>query len=116
MPRWTRTRAKKLTRRKNGTFKVWKGGKKKSELKVKRNSFQGIAIHIGYQFKKQFGKTAKVGDVVRTKTKDGSYHKQADWYVRTPHGWRDTGSNVKPSRSKINTVIKKSRSGRKHKK
>ena len=59
MPRWTRTRAKKLTRRKNGTFKVWKGGKKKSELKKKRNSFQGIAIHIGYQFKKQNGRKAK---------------------------------------------------------
>jgi len=74
-PKFTAKRKRALNRRANGTFGPWKGGKTKSQLKKKENTFQGIAIHIGKEFKKQHGRKAKVGEVVRTKRQDGEYHK-----------------------------------------
>lgn len=117
MPPMTPKRKKHLNRRKNGTFGPWKGGKKKSQLKKKRNSFQGISIHLGKEFKRQHGRTMKPGDIVRTKKKDGTYHKQAEWYVKTPHGMRKSRTQFKrPTKAQIKNVIKNSRPGRPHKK
>jgi len=64
-PAWTKKRQKAVVRRKDGTFKVWKGGKRKQDLKKKRNNFHGIAIHLGKEFSRQHGRPAKVGEIVR---------------------------------------------------
>lgn len=106
-------RARALNRRKDGTFGPWKGGLKKSQLKKKSNTFQGIAVHIGKEFKRQRGRVAQVGEAVRFKKSDGSYHKQAEWYVKTKFGWRKarTGQR-KPTQSQITNILKISRKGR----
>jgi len=105
--------AKSMNRRADGTFGPWKGGLKKSELKKKENTFQGIAVHIGKEYKRQWGKVAKVGNVVRFKKLDGTFHKQAEWYVKTKFGWRKsrTGQTI-PNWRQIQTVLKTSRKGR----
>ena len=105
MPKFTAKRESRLIRGADGKFKEWTGGKTKAQLKKKENTFQGIAIHIGKEFKKQYGRVAKVGDCVRFKTKDGSYHKQAFWYIRTKFGWRKHGPN-KPSKAYLKKVKK----------
>ena len=103
-----------LNRRKDGTFGPWKGGRSKKNLPKKRNTFHGIAVHIGKEYKKQNGRKAKVGDIVRTKKKDGSYHGGAWWYVRTPDGWRRSPTGTrKPSRFHVSRLIKNSREGQK---
>ena len=112
MRKWTKKRKAACVRDSKGRFKLWKGGRKKSELAKKENNYQGIAIHIGKEFYRQHKRTAKIGDIVRKKNKDGSYHKGADWYVKTPHGWRDSGSPRKPSAAKIKEICKRSRKGR----
>ena len=109
---WTKKRKRACVRRKDGTFKVWKGGRKKSQLKKKRNTYQGIAVHIGKEYVRQHGRAGKVGAIVRKKRKDGNYHQGADWYVRTKYGWRDTGSPVKPSRARIRRLCARARKGR----
>ena len=101
-----------MVRRKDGTFKVWKGGRKKSQLKKKRNTYQGIAVHIGKEYVRQHGKATRVGGIVRKKRKDGHYHQGADWYVRTKYGWRDTGNPRKPSRARIRQICRRARRGR----
>ena len=85
---WTKKRQKAVIRRKNGTFKEWKGGRDLKDMKKKENNFQGIKIHIGKEFKRQHGRTAKIGETVRTKNKDGTYNKNAQTYIKTPKGWR----------------------------
>lgn len=111
---WTKKRAKKLIRAKNGKFKKWIGGAKKSEMKKQENNFQGIAIHIGKEFKRQFGRVAKVGDIVRKKKANGTYHLGAMWYIRTPNGWRKSHTEfIKPSKSQIKARIAGSRKGQK---
>ena len=112
MRKWTRKRSSRLIRAKNGRFKKWRGGRTKSQLKKKRNTFQGIAIHIGKEYKRQHGQPARVGSIVRTKRKDGGYHRGADWYVKTRHGWRDSGSPTKPTRAKIKRICARARTGR----
>ncbi len=94
---WTRARKKACIRNSDGTFKRWKGGKKKSELKKKENLVKGIKIHIGKEFVRQHKRIAKVGDIVRTKKSDGTFHKGAFWYIRTKKGWRRYGKH-KPSK------------------
>lgn len=110
--RWTPKRAARCRRRADGTFREWTGGKTKAELKKKENTAHGIRVHIGKEFVRQHGRTARVGECVRFKTKDGTYHEQADWYVRTPHGWRDTGSNRKPTRTQIKRICDRARPSR----
>jgi len=86
--KWTKKRKKALNRKKDGKFGPWKGGRKKSEMAKKENTFQGIKVHIGKEYKRQHGKIAKIGSMVRKKKKDGTYHKGAYWYIRTKKGWR----------------------------
>jgi len=105
--KWTPEREKACVRNKDGTFKRWKGGKKKSELKKKETTAHGIKIHIGKEFKRQHGRKAKIGSIVRKKKKDGSYHKGAYWYIRTKNGWRVCPSkHKKPSKTYINKIKK----------
>jgi hypothetical protein len=107
MPTWALSRESKVRRRKDGTFKAWPGGRPD-----KRNSsFRGIHLHINNDFKAQHhGRAPRVGDVVRHKNKNGSYHEQAEWYIKTPYGWRKslTGKN-KPSAAQVKNQIKRSR-------
>ena len=106
-------RARSMNRRADGTFGPWKGGLKKSQLKKKENTFQGIAVHIGKEFLRQHNRLSKVGDCVRFKKLNGTYHKQAEWYVKTKFGWRKsrTGQTV-PNACQVKTVLKTSRRGR----
>ena len=98
-----------LNRRKDGTFGPWKGG----ITKGKYTSFHGTMVHIGQEFKKQKGRRARVGDLVRTKNKNGSYNKNAVWYLKTKFGWRRAGTGArKPTRADINKRLKTARPGR----
>lgn len=108
----TPSRKKSLIRDSKGRIKKWKGGKSKKDLKKKKNNFQGISIHIGNEFKKQNGRTAKIGDSVRTKNKSGSFHKSAEFYVKTKNGWRSTGNQKKPTKAEIKKLNENSRKGR----
>lgn len=112
MRAWTKKRKRACIRRADGTFKKWRGGRTKSQLKKKRNTYQGIAVHIGKEFFRQRRRRARTGDIVRKKKKDGSYHRGADWYVKTKYGWRDSGSPIKPTRAKIRRICARSRKGR----
>ena len=112
MPKLTAKRRAALNRRADGTFGPWKGGARLKDLPKQENTFQGIAVHIGKEFSRQHGRTAKVGECVRTKKADGSYHQQAEWYVRTVHGWRKHGPK-KPTAAEL-TLIRQGRS--KHRK
>jgi len=109
--RWTGNRQAACVRDSKGRFKTWIGGRRKSQLKKQQNNFQGIAIHIGKEYKRQRGRPAQVGAIVRKKKSDGSYHRGAFWYVRTPNGWRKFGSR-KPTTSQIRRICTKSRKGR----
>ncbi len=113
MTKLTKARKRKLTRRADGTFKSWKGGKSKGQLKKKKNTFQGIATHIGLEYKRQHGRVAKVGDIVRTRKLDGSFHKGAFYYIKTRNGWRKSPTATrKPTKAQIRRVDKNSRKGR----
>ena len=106
-------RARAMTRRPDGTFGPWKGGQRKGQLKKKANTFHGIAVHIGKEFKRQHGRPAKVGDIVRFKRSDGTYHKQAEWYVKTKFGWRKSRTGQKrPGAGQIRKILTISRKGR----
>ncbi len=111
MGTWTAKRQRACMRRRDGTFKKWRGGRTKAQLKKKRNTFQGIAVHIGKEYVRQHGRPARVGAIVRKKKLDGSYHRGAFWYVRTPNGWRKSGPR-KPTRAKIRALCRRSRKGR----
>ncbi len=112
MRRWTKKRKSRLIRDTKGRFKRWTGGRTKSQLKKKRNTYQGIAVHIGKEYARQHGRAAPIGSAVRKKRKDGKYHRGADWYVRTKHGWRDTGSPMRPSAARIRQLSRNARPGR----
>lgn len=55
-----------------------------------------------------------MGDVVRKKNIDGSFNKNAEWYVKTPFGWRKANApnKRKPTAADIRRVMGKSRKGR----
>lgn len=78
----------------------WKtqAGEKKGHRET--GSFHGIKTHIGKEFERQKGRVAKIGDIVRTKKSDGTYHKGAFWYIKTRKGWRKFGLK-KPTKSQI---------------
>lgn len=101
MTGWTRSRARALTRDAKGRFKRWKppAGEKKDTSR-KTGDFHGIKTHIGKEFEKQRGRVAKLGDIVRTKKADGTYHRGAFWYIKTRRGWRRFGLK-KPTRAQI---------------
>ena len=109
-----KSRRKKLERNPDGTFKRWKGGQDIEDLPDKdRSNAHGVAVHLGKEYKRQHGHTADTGDIVRTKTKDGTYHKQASWYVMTPHGWRESPTKKKkPTKREIARICDAARPGR----
>ncbi len=39
--KWTKARAAKCIRRPDGTFKVWKGGRTKAQMKKQKNTVRG---------------------------------------------------------------------------
>ena len=110
--KWTSAREKRLVRRADGTFKVWTGGKKLSELKKTQNNFHGTRVHVGLWFKKWTGRSPKVGDTFRMRLQDGRPHPGAAWYVYTPHGWRDSGQTTRPSARRIADMCLASRPSR----
>lgn len=109
---WTKARERRCVRGKDGKFRNWIGGYRKQDLKKQVNNFQGIATHIGKEFVRQTGRVAKIGDIVRKKKSDGTYHKGAYWYVRTRFGWRRAGMK-RPTAAEIKEILKKARKGRK---
>lgn len=116
MPAWTPTRARKVRRRADGTFLPWRGGRSLSTIRAQRQSFQGIAAHIGAGYRAQHGRPAKTGDLFRWRTSDGSYHRQAFWYIKTRHGWRRSPTGTaKPSPAVVRQVCANAKPGRPHK-
>lgn len=113
MAKWSARRAKLARRRPDGTFRAWPGGARKADLAKKENTFHGIAAHLTQAFTAEHGRPPKVGDLHRTKTRDGRYHKQAWWYVRTVHGWRKSPTGTrKPTPVEVRRVMYSSRAGR----
>lgn len=109
--RWTKERQRAAIRRPDGSFKEWKGGKDKDDLKVKTREYHGMKVHIGKEFKRQHGRKAKRFDIVRNKNKDGTYHDSTSWYVKTRHGWREAGQE-RPSKEEILEIDRRSRKSR----
>ncbi len=96
----------KLERAENGTFENFEGGEEDY-------THHGKVTHIGKEFARQHGKEAEVGDIVRTKTKDGTYHERAPYYIKTRHGWRKSPTGKeKPDEQTIERVNENSREGR----
>lgn len=113
MPAWNARRAARARRRPDGTFKAWTGGRTKASLPKKQNNYQGIAAHIGAAFKRDHGRPARTGDLHRTRKADGSYHAQAWWYVKTPHGWRKSPHGTRrPTPAEVAAIIGAARPGR----
>lgn len=113
MPAWNKRRAARLIRDKKGRFKRWTGGATKAQLAKKQNNYHGIQTHIGQMFRSEHGRAAKTGDIHRTRNKNGSYNKQAVWYIKTPKGWRKSPTMTrKPTPKEIRRVIAAARTGR----
>lgn len=115
MAKMTPARRALVRRRANGTFRVWPGGRTLADLpRHRRRQLQhGIGVHIGAGFAGEHGRRARSGDVFRWRRSDGRFHKQAFWYIRTPHGWRRSPTKGRrPSPSIIRTVIANARPGR----
>ena len=114
---WTKRRASKCVRDSKGRFAYWKGGRTIGQYSTRwrQNNAHGIRTHIGQEFRRQHGRPAVIGDAVRTKRKDGRYHKGAEWYVKTPHGWRNTGKLRKPTPAEIKRICAKARPSRSRK-
>jgi len=114
VPRFSKKREARLIRGHDGRFREWTGGRELEDPPKQRNSFQGIATHIGKEFERQHGHTAAVGEVVRTKRKNGQFFDQANWYIRTHKGWRESSSrSSRPTAEDIEAAIKKARRGQK---
>lgn len=111
---WTPARKKRLVRDAEGRFKVWKGGKTKSQITTKRLNYRahGIRVHIGKEFKRQHGRSPKIGDTVRTKTKSGAYHKGAEWYVYTRFGWRNCNTKTTPTIARLKKIMDRAKPSR----
>lgn len=86
----------KPVRTKDGKFKRWPGGK---TARKDDRTWHGSMARVGREFKRQNGRIAKVGDIVRDKNKSGSYNRGSPWFVKTPYGWR----KVKYSRRRKKT-------------
>ena len=78
---------------------------KREKAKRKQSKHRALMVRVGREFKRQNGKTAKGGDIVRRKKQDGSYDKSAHWYIKTPKGWiRSPSKTRKPTKNQINRV------------
>ena len=96
---------KDVTRNKNGTIRNFKGGE--------NTTWHGTLIKIGREFKRQFGRSPRVGDLVRVKNKNGSYNKGSTWKIRTKYGWRKSKTGtLKPTKTQVSEQLKRSRPGR----
>lgn len=113
MKRWKLTPKRKAKARRDskGRFVEWEGGRHISTYSKKwqNNNEHGNRTHIGQVWAKQHSRRPRVGDIVRTKTKSGRYHKGAPWYVRTRYGWRDTGSANRPNPATIKRICARAR-------
>lgn len=115
MPKWSAARARKVRRRADGTFLPWPGGRSLRTIRAQRQSFQGIAAHIGAGFRAQHGRPARTGDLFRWRKADGTYHRQAFWYIKTPRGWRRSPTGTrKPSAATVRLVCANAKPGRPH--
>ena len=77
----------------------------REKAKRKQSKHHALMVKIGREFKRQNGKAAGVGDIVRRKKQDGSYDKGAFWYIKTPNGWMSSPSKKrKPTKAQINRV------------
>ncbi len=96
---------KNVTRNKNGTIRNFKGGE--------NTTWHSTRIKIGNEFKRQKGRKAKPGDIVRDKNKNGTYNKGSPWQIMTFFGWRKSKTGKKkPTRSQVDKQIKSSKPGR----
>jgi len=96
---------RRSTRNKNGTFRNHPG--------KENTTWHATLVKIGKEFKKQKGRKAKPGDIVRKRNKDGSYNKGSPWHIMTKHGWRKSPTGrKKPSPSQIKNTLERSRPGR----
>ena len=83
---------------------------KAKKQKRKQSKHHALMVRIGREFKRQNGKAAGVGDIVRRKKLDGSYDKGAFWYIKTPKGWvRSPSKKRKPTKAQINRVCQDSK-------
>jgi hypothetical protein len=104
-------KAEKATHRKYQEIEAKKLEKlKKDQLKSQRRV---MMVKIGREYKRQHGRAAEVGDIVRMKKLDGSYNKSSNWYIKTKHGWKSSPSKKrKPTTSQIKRVCLDSQKGR----
>ncbi len=113
MAKWNARRAKLARRRPDGTFLPWPGGRTKASLPKKEQTFHGIAVHLSAAFEAEHGRPPRVGDVHRTRKRDGTYHELAWWYIKTRHGWRKSPTGTRrPSAAVVRQVMFSSRPGR----
>lgn len=95
---------------------IWGGTSERQRRRLRRarrSTAEGIATHIGAEFKRDRGRRARVGDIHRTRTMDGSYHRLAYWYVRTPRGWCVSPHGTRrPTPSEIKLICATARPGR----
>ena len=109
MPKWTPEREARLIRDSKGRFQKWTGGKTRAQ-DPRNSSRAGLYRHLTADFKRNQGRAPRVGDVHRCIDKDGTYHDQAFWYVRTKNEWRRSPTEQrKPTKSQIKKVNQRSR-------
>ena len=83
---------------------------KAKKQKSKQSKHHTMMVRIGREYKRQNGKAAKVGNIVRARKQDGSYDKGAFWYIKTPKGWMSSPSKKrKPTKAQINRVYQGSK-------
>ena len=64
-----------------------------------------LTLKYSQEFRRQNGRAAKVGDIVRQKNIDGSYNKSSGWFIYTKRGWvRSPSKKRKPTESQIKRV------------
>ena len=90
----------------------YRGTSNKSTL-GKQFNYRALMVKTGKEYKRQHGRAAETGDIVRRKNLDGSYNKGSIWYIKTAHGWRRSPSKKrKPTKSQIKRVCQDSKKGR----
>ena len=95
--------------------KLFQNADTKNQDELNKNAPRNQSKHqakmakIGREYKRQHGRVAEVGDIVRRKNGNGSYDKGSVWYIKTKHGWRSSPSKKrKPSKSQIKRACSES--------
>lgn len=92
-------------RRRDGTIRSWPGGSVEKWSRTR--------VRLGVEFRKQNGRAADIGDIVRSKAADGSYKGSSEWAVKTQYGWRSCRTGTKkPTRGEVEWVLLSSKKGR----